>query len=80
MSSLTSAVSWGRRHIPDAAVPAITRARLARARKSEDRQAKARREMDFLLGAVRTPEEVDRAAERYLERDILRSELRWHPD
>ncbi|MDN4174540.1 hypothetical protein QWY28_16385 [Nocardioides sp. SOB77] len=79
MSSLTSAVSWGRRHIPDVAVPAITRTRLARARKDDARAAKAHREMDFLLGGVSTPAEVDRAAERYLERDILRSELRWHP-
>ncbi|MDN4162491.1 hypothetical protein [Nocardioides abyssi] len=80
MSSLAAAVSWGRRHIPDAAVPAVTRARLTRARKNQDRLARAHREMEFLLGGACTPAEVDRAAERYVERDILRSELRWHPN
>lgn len=69
-----------RQAVPDAAVPAIVAARIrSRSRKPAAIET-ARREMEFLLGGVRGAAEVEEAAHRYLERDVWRSELRWHPE
>ncbi|WP_309648202.1 hypothetical protein [Nocardioides sp.] len=73
-----SVAMLARSAVPDRLVPAITRARVKRKRASDPAVAKARAEMEFLLGAVK-PEDIDRATDAYLERDVLRSELRYHP-
>lgn len=73
-----SAAMLARSAVPDALVPAITRARTRRKLGDEGAVAKARAEMDFLIGAIR-PGDVDRATRAYVERDVMRSELRYHP-
>lgn len=68
-----------RRNVPDALVPALMRTRLKRAYKNPKRWELARQQMTWLLGAVSTEEEIEAAARRYIERDVMRSELRYHP-
>lgn len=65
--------------VPDAAVPAIVRARVKRKLAKGTALEKAREEMAWLLDGVRTPAEIEEAARAYVERDTWRSELRWHP-
>ncbi|CAN5142785.1 hypothetical protein BH09ACT12_BH09ACT12_08040 [soil metagenome] len=65
--------------VPDALVPAVVRTRIWAKRRKPAAQERARREMEFLIGAAR-PDDVDRAAQAYLERDVWRSEMRYHPD
>jgi lauroyl/myristoyl acyltransferase len=65
--------------VPDALVPAVVRSRIRAKRRKPEARERARREMEFLIGAVR-PDDVDRAAAAYLERDVWRSELRYHPN
>lgn len=77
-SPRASAAMLARSAVPDALVPTITWARTERKRASERAVAKARAEMDFLIGSVR-PDDVERATRAYVERDVLRSELRYHP-
>lgn len=64
--------------VPDALVPAVVRARVAAKRRRPAAMEKARREMEWLLGAV-APERVEAAAAAYLVRDVVRSEWRYHP-
>ncbi|WP_341924189.1 hypothetical protein [Nocardioides psychrotolerans] len=73
-----SAAMLARAAVPDALVPAITRARTRRKLTSETAVSKARAEMEFLIGAIR-PGDVERATRAYVERDVMRSELRYHP-
>lgn len=64
--------------VPDRLVPLITRTRTRRKLANQGAIAKAQAEMDFLIGAVR-PDDVARATQAYVERDVMRSELRYHP-
>ena len=64
--------------VPDALVPLVVKARIRAKQRKATAAARARREMEFLLGAAR-PEDVERATQAYLERDVWRSELRYHP-
>lgn len=64
--------------VPDALTPVLIRMRLKRKRANQVAVDSARAEMEFLLGAVR-PDDVERATSAYLERDVVRSELRYHP-
>lgn len=73
-----SAAMLARSAVPDSLVPAVTRARTRRKLASEAAVSKARAEMDFLIGSIR-PDDVERATQAYVERDVMRSELRYHP-
>lgn len=64
--------------VPDALVPAVVAARIRRKARKPEAVARARAEMEFLIGAA-APQDLDRAARAYLERDVWRSELRYHP-
>lgn len=64
--------------VPDVLVPAVVRARVAAKRRRPAAMEIARREMDWLIGAA-APERVEAAAAAYLERDVVRSEWRYHP-
>lgn len=64
--------------VPDRGVPAVVRARLALKRRRPEPLEVARAEMKFLIGAV-APERVEAAAQEYLVRDTMRSEMRYHP-
>ena len=68
-----------RRAVPDVLVPAVVAARLYRRRRDPARLADARREMEHLVGGVASEEELARASRAYVDRDVWRSELRWHP-
>lgn len=65
--------------VPDALVPMVVRARIRAKKRKPAALERARQEMEFLLGAAR-PDDVERATHAYLERDVWRSELRYHPD
>lgn len=65
--------------VPDRLVPTVVRARIKLKKRKDGPLQKARQEMGFLLGAAR-PDDVERAARAYLERDVWRSELRYHPE
>jgi len=64
--------------VPDAAVPAVAGARAWLKRRRGGLEL-ARREMDYLLSEVADADEIALAARRFVRRDALRSELRWHP-
>ena len=55
--------------IPDAAVPALVKARAKRRLRRPEVLEQARTEMTWLLDAVRTPEEIEAIAQRYVEQD-----------
>lgn len=46
---------------------------------SSYRQGVAREQMTYLLDDVATPDEIEAAAQRYIEFSLLEDELRWHP-
>lgn len=64
--------------VPDMIVPAVVRGRLWAKRRRTGPLERARVEMEHLLGAV-APERVDPAATAYVVRDVMRSEMRYHP-
>lgn len=64
--------------VPDAFVPAVVRARVSAKRRRSPARERARREMEWLIGAV-APDRVESAADAYLVRDVVRSEWRYHP-
>lgn len=64
--------------VPDVLVKPVVRGRLAAKSRRPEPMQKALREMEFLLGAV-APERVEEAARRYVVRDTMRSEMRYHP-
>lgn len=64
--------------VPDRAVPMVCRARVRR-KLRRGALDKARAEMEFLLSDVVDADEIESVSRRYVERDVLRSELRWHP-
>ncbi|MBF4162534.1 LpxL/LpxP family acyltransferase [Nocardioides acrostichi] len=64
--------------VPDALVPAVVGARLLAKRNKPGPLARAREEMEFLLGTV-APDRVEEAARAYVVRDVMRSEMRYHP-
>lgn len=64
--------------LPDAFVPAVVRARLWAKRRRPGPMERARVEMQYLLGAVAS-ERVEPAAAAYVVRDVMRSEMRYHP-
>lgn len=65
--------------VPDTIVPAFVRARTRLKMRGDAAIAQARSEMDFLLSEVADAAEIEAVAQRYVERDTWRSELRWHP-
>ena len=67
-----------RRVVPAWVVPAAAEVRVRARRRTPGAVADARAQMAHLLDAVR-PDDVDRAAAAYLERQVLRSELRYQP-
>jgi lauroyl/myristoyl acyltransferase len=69
-----------RRRVPLALLPVLVglRFRIAWARPSV--RAEAREQMRFLLERTRPAADVDAAARAYVRRQILRGELRWHPE
>jgi lauroyl/myristoyl acyltransferase len=64
--------------VPDALVPMVVRARVRAKQRKPAAVERARQEMEFLIGAA-NPGDVERASQAYLERDVWRSELRYHP-
>lgn len=54
--------------------------RAERATSSPAKLAAARAQMEYLLGAVASPGEIEAAAPRYLAFTELEAELRWHPE
>ncbi|MCW2816649.1 MAG: hypothetical protein JWN84_4104 [Nocardioides sp.] len=65
--------------VPDALVPAVVRARVRTKNRRSGPLETARAEMGFLLSEVAGDTEIEEVAQRYVERDTWRSELRWHP-
>jgi lauroyl/myristoyl acyltransferase len=68
-----------RRSVPPPIVPAVVRARLHKALRDPVIGHQARLQMEFLLGRTRPDADIEGAARRYIEWEIRRSELRWHP-
>lgn len=65
--------------VPARLVPSVVEARTWARRQQEGWLEQARREMEFLVGSI-DPGAVEAAAHRYLRRDVMRSELRYHPE
>lgn len=77
---LTRGVGAVRRATPPAVVPALVRARLRRALRDEALLARARDDMEFLVGVADPAADLDALARRYVERWVWRAELRWRPE
>lgn len=71
------ALGVARRATPPVVVPLIVWARLRKAYADPELQARARAEMEFLLGRSRPEADLDAATRRYIERWVWRAELRW---
>ncbi|MDP9821753.1 hypothetical protein [Nocardioides massiliensis] len=66
--------------VPRGLLPAYVAARTRLAWRQEKVRENARAEMRFVLEHTRPDADVEAAARRYVERQIWRSELRWHID
>lgn len=80
MASLGGVVETIRRHTPKALLPLVVGVRFLLAWSRASVRADARAQMSFLLENTRPEADLDTLARDYVKQQILRGELRWHPE